>query len=757
MDSAGTQEEASLELQRLRQAHASLQETHEEQALRHAAQVRQHKAEQHKFRQQNDHKDAEIRLLKESQVELQRMLLSQVQAEDGADSNPSARELELEDANLALKANLEQVYSHVEDLQKEHTALEKELDKVSNSVHDDELVEDLMAQKDATIEQLQQALAQSEADVVAAEEGQRDAMEEISVLTEALSTVQDQLNLLRGRWKQYREDVENEVAMLDCHIGDVCSASGLPEDSESGGRETGIAVPGPAAMSSVTPEKMGRCSSAGASPMRSTVAMYGSPPVTNSPGFFEEGSVADSSMVSSINGEVDEVDVDERMDSRHDTEEEDEVQTQLPDVSGQQMATTETDVELDGNEMQTTGVTDRDEKKLDLMSLRERVKAVQSELGTQHGMEQQRQLQIEGIIKSVEDLPSPPELHDPAELTLGSSFDTNTSAGTNDSSLDRAAGPETSMRTTAAQMGDDDAPVLSSLEEADTDTLHPASPSSPASVGRAATVAHEPAGTPPDESVGFAMAAEALRVEMEASMTMGSNKEMNDARSPARPSLAPSGGVNTPATQAAADRTFGTRAKVQQAQMLGDVICLGPKALQALEREGLHQNSTHTSLEKQTQGAAEGAANNAGEQAKLSQSSLSSELGNSVEEKLAQSQREKDAMVAEVAELKRKYAKMKMKYVNQAEVQASVNQALLALESTAISQDDGQAFSDVSSINSEQEQTLQNIGLVHHWNRNHVEDGTQCASTHEHTLRAARLIVDFFQFLLLRHHVLQNS
>ena len=185
------------------------------------------------------------------------------------------------------------------------------------------------------------------------------------------------------------------------------------------------------------------------------------------------------------------------------------------------------------------------------------------------------------------------------------------------------------------------------------------------------------------------------------------------------------GGVNTPATQAAADRTFGTRAKVQQAQMLGDVICLGPKALQALEREGLHQNSTHTSIEKQTQGAAEGAANNAGEQAKLSQCSLSSELGNSVEEKLAQSQREKDAMVAEVAELKRKYAKMKMKYVNQAEVQASVNQALLALESTAISQDDGQAFSDVSSINSEQEQTLQNIGLVHHWNRNHVEDGTQ--------------------------------
>lgn len=644
--------------------------------------MREHKSEQDKVRQQNDHKDAEIRLLKESQVELQRMLLSQVQTEDGIDSNPSARELELEEANRALKANLEQVYSHVEDLQKkhtalveqfqkEHTAMAEELEKVSNSVHDDETVEELMAQKDRTIEQLEQALAQSEADVIEAEEGQLDAREEVSVLTEALSTVQDQLNLLRGRWKQYREDVENEVAMLDCHIGDVCSASGLPEHAERGSGETGIAAPGPAATFGVTPEKLGRFSSAGASPMYSTEAMYGSPPVTNSPGFFEDGSVADSSMVSSTNGEMDE------MDYQHDTEEADEVQvqTQLPDVTGQQMAGAGTDVRHNDDETQTARATDQDEKKLDLLALRERVKAVQSELGTQHGMEQQRQLQLEGIKKSVEELPPPPELHDPAEMTLGSSFDTNTTADANDSSWDRSAGTEASMRTTAAQMGDGDTPLLSSLEEPHTAPLCPASPSSPALVGRTSTAAHEPAGTPPDESVGFTMAAEALRAEMEASM-----------------------------------------------------IRLGPKALQALERESTHraQESTHISFEKETQDieTAEGDANDVGDQAKLPQSSLSLELGTSVEEKLAQTQKEKDAMAAEVAELKRKYAKMKMKFVNQAEVQQSVNQALLALDLTAISQE-GEAFSDVSSINSEQEQTLENIGQVHHWNRNHAQDGTQ--------------------------------
>ena len=704
------------ELQRLRQAHASLQEAHESQALRHAAQVRQHKSELDRRERERQHKDAEIRLLKESQVELQRMLLNQVQTADGGESTPSARELELEEANRALKSTLERLGSHLEALQEEHTSLEEELAKATKSVYDDEMVEQLLAEKDSTIDQLQQALAQSEADVAAAEEAQQEAREEASVLTEALSTIQDQLNLLRGRWKQYRDDVENEVAMLDCHIEIVCSASGLPEDADCGDGENSVDALGSAAMSGVTPEKVSRFSSKGASAMRSTVAISGSPPVMNSPGFFEEGSVADSSMASSTAGEMDGLD---DIDFRYDTEDEAEVvETQLPDVAAQRSTTAETD----GEKPQTLGLASRDEKKLGLLSLRDRVKAVQSELGAQHGMEQQELLQLEGIIRSADGRPPPPELHDPAELTIGSSFNTNTTAGTNDS-LNCAADLETSMRTTTAQMGDDDIPMLSSLEDA-------GSPSSPAQVGRASVAAHEPAGTPPDESVGFTLAADALRAEMEASMNMGSNKfndqfttagRLDRLRASARAGVAAAPAatpVRAPATE-------------QQAQMVADVVLLAPKSLQALERASARRDQASTrALGKEKR---ESDADDVGDEAKASQS----DFGTSVEEQLTQSQREKEAMVAEVAEMKKKYAKMKLKYKNQASVQASVNQALLALESEAMSKwkDDGTAFSDVSSIDSEQEQTLQHIGLVHRWHRNHVEDGAHTRGTHEHTIR----------------------
>ena len=707
---AGAQETG--ELQRLRQAHALLQEAHESQTLRHAAQVRQHKSELGRRERESQHKDAEILLLKESQVELQRMLLNQVQTADDGDSTPTPRELELEEANRALKATLENLGSHLEALQEEHTSLEEELAKATNSVHDDEMVEQLLAEKDSTIDQLQQALAQSEADVVAAEEAQQEAREEVSVLTEALSTVQDQLNLLRGRWKQYRDDVENEVAMLDCHIENVCSASGLPEDADCGFGETGVDAPAPAAMTGVTPEKLSRFSSAGASAMRSTAAISGSPPVMNSPGFFEEGSVADSSMASSTAGEMDGLD---GIDVRYATEEEEEeeaeaAETQLPDVAAQRLTTAETD----GEEPQTG----REEKKLGLLSLRDRVKAVQSELGAQHGTEQQELLQLEGIIRSAEGRPPPPELHDPAELTIGSSFATNTTAGTNDSainSLDRPADLETSMRTTTAQMDDDDIPALSSLQDA-------ASPSSPAQVGRASVAEHEPAGTPPDESVGFTMAAEALRAEMEASMATASHQFTTAASSDRLRSSARGAPV-----AAQHDTPVSAPAKDQQAQMAADVVRLAPKSLQALERARARrdQASAHALLEKEKREDAE--VDDVGDEAKVPQS----DFGSSVEEQLTQSQREKEAMVAEVADMKQKYAKMKLKYKNQASVQASVNQALLALESEAMSQwkDDGTAFSDVSSINSEQEQTLQHIGLVHRWHRNHVDDGARTRHT----------------------------
>ena len=88
-----------------------------------------------------------------------------------------------------------------------------------------------MDQKDKDIEQLY-------LDLDAANEGKRVAEVEVSLLTDALSTVEEQLNMLRARWKQYREDVESEVAMLDCHIDDVCSMSSLLSDAnESGGAQ----------------------------------------------------------------------------------------------------------------------------------------------------------------------------------------------------------------------------------------------------------------------------------------------------------------------------------------------------------------------------------------------------------------------------------------------------------------------------------------------------------------------------------------
>jgi hypothetical protein len=174
-------------------------------------------------------------------------------------------------------------------------------------------------------------------------------------------------------------------------------------------------------------------------------------------------------------------------------------------------------------------------------------------------------------------------------------------------------------------------------------------------------------------------------------------------------------------------RPVAARAKVQQQQQQehDGTLRLGPKALQALERETTRRSpapalAAKDDTEKEVEVEVEEELLESPEAEETNdRSSLSARFGISIEEQLAQSLREKEAMVAEVAAMTRKYSKMKYKYGQQAKVQASVNQALLALE-TNVHDDGGRAFSDVSSISSEQEE--QTLGQ-HHWR--HVEDGEQ--------------------------------
>ena len=683
-----------------------------EQALRHAAQVRQHKAELEKFQQQHKSKDAEIRLLKESQVELQRMLLSKVQADEEAESAPSPREEELEQANRALKDHLARLAGHVEHLQDEHTVLEEELTNATKSIHDDELVEQLLAQKDAHIEQLQDALGQSEADVASAEEATRVAEIEVSLLTEALSTVEEQLNMLRARWKQYREDVEIEVAMLDNHIEDVCSMSSLLSESKSAaqGQESAAAVHG------VTPEKTGRFpmgpsvwTSSPTMAMRSTAAVSSSPPVTFSPGFFEDGN--DSSMMS----ETDLLDEDD---------EEQLEETETAEVAAQQE---------EGDDAAKP-----EDPTAELIALRNRVQAVKSEIGTQRGMDEDDMDRVRSMIKKCQDIPAAPEIHNDNLVT---SFDTTASQMDSVSGIglesmqipstlssvhadstrkDVTDGLESTSildASTGAQMGEDDIPVVSSIDESDLQQQHLIgsdmlnSPISPAQTERAAYMyGSEP--TPPDESVGFTIAAEALRAEMELSMMAKSPPAAAAAAAAAPVAASPRAaalngtviGMVSSSEEHSAFRPVASRA----ANANG--IILGPKALQALERE--------TAREAQQQPAyvEPAAAQEQDENAKPAS------LG--VEALLAQSLRDKEAMEAQVANTQKKYEKMKRKFLHQASVTATVNQALLAFE------DDGRAFSDVSSISSEQEPTQ--------WHRTHG-DGA-CRTTAVCSLRVSTLL-----------------
>lgn len=82
------------------------------------------------------------------------------------------------------------------------------------------------------IQQQRSALQKLGAQVECLETGLTDIMAEkdsalakCECLSIAMSEVEEQLSMLKGRWSQYRSDVEVEMAMLDSHISTTCKVA----------------------------------------------------------------------------------------------------------------------------------------------------------------------------------------------------------------------------------------------------------------------------------------------------------------------------------------------------------------------------------------------------------------------------------------------------------------------------------------------------------------------------------------------------
>ena len=443
-------------------------------------------------------------------------------------------------------------------------------------------MEKLLAQKDLEMDQKDKDLEQLYLDLDAANEGKRVAEVEVSLLTDALSTVEEQLNMLRARWKQYREDVESEVAMLDCHIDDVCSMSSLLSDTnESGGAQDsaqGSRFPLPASPSMA----------------QTTAAVAGSPPVAVSPGFFEDDS-ADSSMASSLSdGDAPAAATAAIADSP-----EREAQLALPPSPEQ-------------HEPEQAEETDATAA---LLALRSKMQEVASEIGAQRGAEAEEMANIRGVIEECERVPEPPETHEIASFNTTASSVGMESLGV--SMVPHAPSALESAASTTAQVGMDDG------------ISAPASPRSPEAIGSG----NEPAGTPPDESIGFTEAAEALRAEMEASISRSAasaDAEVNQ----------------TVIGVVAAESSSESQGKEK-------LVEEEPRSFRPVMPRVSKADRSTVGREKDTGSI-------------------------SLQEQLATSRREKEMMMEKVAHMEKKYEKVKDAYVRQSKMSASVNQALVS-------------------------------------------------------------------------------